>query len=139
MTYGIGYSSSGTFPLRMDLRFHGGEFTVSRGDLILLRAPFDGLPTETYFEGHAIIAGMDMVRVVGDLPAETDPLPVIKEINRPADLAWHGPAAANPATPKPPAPGVEFKKLPDGSVEMKSNGAKAYRRPMVRFAEGGPV
>jgi len=124
-------STSGTFPLRMDLRFHGGEFIVSRGDLVLLRAPFAGLPTETYFEGHTMFAGMDMVRVVGELPAEPDPLPVLKDITRPADLAWHGPAAPNPAPPpKGAAPnviaqGVEFNKLADGSVEMKSNGAKA--------------
>ena len=55
-------TSNGTYPLRMDLRFHGGEFTVSRGDMILLRVPFEGMPTETYFEGHAMFAGMDMVR-----------------------------------------------------------------------------
>jgi outer membrane protein assembly factor BamB len=115
---------SGTYPLRFDLRFHGGEFTVSRGDIVLLRAPFEGLPTETYFEGRALIAGLDMVRVVGEMPAEIDPLPVLKDIARPADLDWHVPAARNPAAPSPPGQGIEFNKLADGSVEMKSNGAK---------------
>ena len=91
-----------------------------------------------------MFAGLDMVRVVGELPAETDPLPVLKDINRPADLAWHGPAAQNP----PPKPGEKpsalrrapnSTSLPDGSVEMKSNGVKAGRQPMVRLAERGPV
>jgi outer membrane protein assembly factor BamB len=109
-------STAGTFPLRFDLRFHGGEFIVSRGDLVLLRAPFEGLPTETYFEGHTMFAGLDMVRVVGESPAEPDPLPALKDITRPADLAWHGNAAVQ---------GIAFTKLADGSVEMKSNGAKA--------------
>ncbi len=126
-------TSNGAFPLRMDLRFHGGEFTVGRGDMILLRVPFEGMPTETYFEGHGMFAGMDMVRVAGDLPAEPDPLPVLKDITRPADIAWHWPAAQNGPPPKPGVPaatkpavdGVEFNKLADGSVEMKSKGAKA--------------
>ncbi|HEX3998234.1 MAG TPA: PQQ-binding-like beta-propeller repeat protein [Pirellulales bacterium] len=121
---------NGTYPLRMDLRFHAGEFTVSRGDLVLLRAPFDGLPTETYFEGHAIFSGLDMVRVSGDLPPASAPLPVAKDIARPADLSWHGPVIPNQPPnqgqkPAPLPPGIEFNKLADGSVEMKSDGAKA--------------
>ena len=32
-------TAPGNFPLRLDLRFHGGELTVSRGDLVLLRRP----------------------------------------------------------------------------------------------------
>ncbi len=84
--------------------------TVSRGDLVLLRAPYDGLPTETIFDGHGMISGLAMERVTDELPAEPDPLPIALDIAKPAEMKWQG------ATPQ----GVNFTRLPDGAVELKA-------------------
>ncbi len=101
-------ATAGNFPLRIDLRFHAGELTISHGDLVLLRAPFEGLPTETVFQGHSLFDGLAMVRATNDWPAEPDPLPVAVEIAKPAEMNWHGDAQ----------PGAAFTKLADGSVQL---------------------
>ncbi len=109
-------TGSGSFPMRFDLRFRKGELIVSRGEVVLLRAPFDGLPSETYFDGHCRVRGLAMAPAADDLPAEPELLAIAADIARPAELPWEGKAIA----------GVEFKRLDDGSVELKAQGAQDF-------------
>jgi outer membrane protein assembly factor BamB len=98
------------WPLRMDIRFHSGLMVVSRGDVELLRAPYDGLPGEVIFEGHAVVQGLALVRTTSDLPAEPADRPIVADFARPADLKWES------HVPN----GMTANKLDDGSVELKS-------------------
>ena len=95
------------------LRFRHGELIVSRGDIVLLRATFDGLPTETYFHGRFPIGRLAMMRAEGDLLAEPELLPVAADVVRPADLRWKATRA-----------GTEVKRSSDGSVELYSDDAR---------------
>ena len=57
----------GTF----ELRYRDGVVTLSRGDIVLLRALLAGTPDEVYFEGKAIFCGIAAVRSSG-FPAAVD-------------------------------------------------------------------
>ncbi|HEV3415534.1 MAG TPA: hypothetical protein VG056_01920, partial [Pirellulales bacterium] len=98
------------WPLRMDIRFRSGLMVVSRGDVELLRVPYDGVPDDVIFEGHAIVQGMALVRTTSGLPAEPSDRPIAVEVTRPADLKWES------HLPN----GMSANKLDDGSVELKS-------------------
>ncbi len=97
-------------PRRLDLRFHNGFLSASCDGLELLRAPFDGVPSEVWFEGHAIVRGLALVRTTSDLPAEAPPRPVAADIARPADQNW------TTDLPK----GTTLEKAADGSVVLQS-------------------
>ena len=101
------------WPLRMDIRFHKGLMVISRGDVELLRAPFEGVPEEVIFEGHALIRGLALVRTTSELPPEPAPRPIVADFARPADLKWES------QLPQ----GMSIAKLDDGSVQLKSQPA----------------
>ena len=67
------------WPLRLDLRFRKGLMVVSRGDVELLRASFDGVPEEVIFEGHALVRGLALVRTSSELPAEPAERPLPRD------------------------------------------------------------
>ena len=98
------------WPLRMDIRFHKGMMVVSRGDIVLLRAPFDGVPEEVIFDGHSLVRGLALVRTSSELPAEAPARPIVEDIKRPADQKWES------QVPQ----GMSLVKRDDGSVELKS-------------------
>ena len=98
------------WPLRMDIRFHQGQLLVSRGDVELLRAPYDGVPAEVIFDGHGLIHALQLVRTTSGLPAEPAPRPLAADMARPADMAWKS------QLPK----GMTLNKLGDGSVALQS-------------------
>jgi outer membrane protein assembly factor BamB len=46
----------------VELRFVNDELLLSRGDIVLLAAPFDGPPTDTFVDGRATIHGIALAR-----------------------------------------------------------------------------
>lgn len=97
----------------IELRCRGGEVILSRGDIILLRAPLDGLPEEVYFEGKVTFHGIAAGRT-RDFPAKPEPRPIAFETDRPAELQWTERLAEN----------ARFEKLQDGAVKLSSNAAE---------------
>jgi len=100
----------GTF----ELRCRPGELTLSRGDIVLLRAPLAGTPEEVIFEGKAVFRGITAVRSGGFPPTvaqavqgEDDPAP--------ARLAW-----SETLTPE-----GRFEREADGSVALTADKAAA--------------
>jgi outer membrane protein assembly factor BamB len=100
----------GTF----ELRYRDGELTLSRGDIVLLRAPLAGTPDEVYLEGKAVVCGIAAVRSNG-LPAAVQPVAPEQENPAPASLSW---------TEKLTAEG-RFERSPDGSVLLAADKAAA--------------
>jgi len=93
----------GTF----EVRYHNGNIVLTRGDLLLLSVPLDGLPTEVYLQGSALVRGMSIYRSTGG-PKPPEPDPVVLCVDKPAEETWQT-ALAN---------GVAFQKLPDGAVQL---------------------
>ncbi len=96
-----------------DLRWHDGEVILSRGDIVLLRAPLAGAPQDVFLQGRAAFHGIAIVPT-SDAPPREPELPLVQEITRPADLDWFEKLAE----------GAQFTKHDDGSVELVSNDAK---------------
>jgi hypothetical protein len=115
------------WPMRLDIRFHKGLMVVSRGDLELLRAPYDGVPQEVIFEGHSLVRGIALVRSTSELADEPAPRPVVADMTRPADLKWES------QLPK----GMTLKKLDDGSVALKSDQSPQPGWMVLALPDGG--
>ncbi len=115
------------WPMRLDIRFHKGLMVVSRGDLELLRAPYDGVPQEVTFDGHSLVRGIALVRTSSGVPDEQPPRPEIADIQRPADLQWDS------QMPK----GMSLKKLDDGSIALKSDQSSQPGWMAVALPGGG--
>ncbi len=78
-----------TFPKNHDhyeLRCIQGEVVLSRGDVVLLRAPLAGPPDDVFFQGKAAFHGIALVRSTG-FPT-TDPPRADGRIIRPVDVPW---------------------------------------------------
>jgi len=86
---------------------------LSRGDIVLLRVPFDGSPEEVYFDGKVTFHGIAAVRT-RNVPAKSEPGPVAFETDRPADLSWTEHLSEN----------AQFEKLQDGAVKLSSDAAE---------------
>jgi len=97
----------------IELRHAGGEVMLSRGDIVLLRAPMERIPEDVYLDGNAVFNGITAVRT-RDFPALHERLSVVFDTDRPADLPWTEHLAEQ----------AEFAKLPDGSIELSSNKAE---------------
>lgn len=115
----------GTF----EIRWHAGELLLSRGDIVLLRAPCPQLPDEVYWQGKAAFHGVAAVRSLPPEPSEPageakpaaaaatgeePPTVVTFDTQRPADLTW---------TPKL-GPGAQFTTGADGAVELTADKAE---------------
>ena len=96
----------------IELRCRDGEVILSRGDVVLLRAPLAGPPDEVYLDGKATFHGIAAVRTQ-NFPARREPRPIAFETDRPADLQWTEHLSEN----------AQVERLPDGSVKLSSDGA----------------
>ncbi len=97
----------------LELRCRTGEVILSHGDVVLLRAPLDQMPTETYFEGHSTFYGLAAVR--SKLPPESPPaFPVLFDSDRPAELKWQQQLGE----------GSRFECHADGTAELVAAGAQ---------------
>jgi outer membrane protein assembly factor BamB len=86
---------------------------LSHGDVVLLRAPLDSMPTECYFEGKATFYGIEAVR--SEWPPDAVPgRPVVFDSDRPADLEWLEQLGE----------GSRFERHPDGTVELTAAKAR---------------
>lgn len=107
-----GISHGGPF----ELRCTGKEIILSRGDIVLLRAGFEGTPDDVYFDGSAVFYGIQFARTADPPPAErVSPLAV--DIERPADHEWTS------RLPKV----LEPQKLDNGSVRLATKDAIPQR------------
>ncbi len=97
-------------PARFDIRFHKGLLLISRGEVELMRVPYEGMPDEVIFDGHCLIRGLGLVRTSSEPLAEAAAKPIARDFARPAELVW------NSELPKE----IEMAKLPDGAIELKS-------------------
>jgi outer membrane protein assembly factor BamB len=99
----------------MAIRFRNGELVISRGDIVLLAAPFAGLPTDAFFEGSAQFEGIALVRTSDFVAVPPEPpRPVRFESNRPAELTW--------TSTKPEL--LEPQSQADGSLRVQANNLK---------------
>jgi len=105
-------SGHGTF----ELRHHDGQVVLSRGDLVLLRAPLHGPPREIYFDGEAQVRGIALTRS-GPPPAASKggaaSRPLVRRIDKPAELSWLLVHDKNTGGPT-------LARLGDGSVELSA-------------------
>jgi len=131
----------GTF----EVRYHDGNLVLTRGDLRLLSVPLEGLPSEVYLQGSAMVRGISIYRSTGgpkdpyrnSFPCSEGDSPIFaprKSGQSPSNLL---------TSPKPPEPSptvlrvarpadadwktalsekVTLGKLPDGAVELEAAG-----------------
>ena len=97
----------------LELRCRAGQAILSHGDVVLLRAPLDALPTECYFDGRATFYGIEAVR--SQWPPDAPPdRPVVFDSDRPAELEWIEQLGE----------GSRFERHPDGTVELTAAKAR---------------
>ncbi len=93
----------GTF----EVRFHNGRLVLSRGDVVLLSVPLPQPPEEVYFEGGALVRGIEFYRSAApDVEPTSDP-PVMA-VSKPASAEWRTRLPQN----------VTLERLPDGAAEL---------------------
>ncbi len=110
----------------IELRCGDGQFVLSRGDIVLLRAPLESVPDEVYLEGRAAVVGIAAVRS-GGFPPVQQARPAVLETDRPAELAWV----------RELVEGQHFEPLADGSVCLTSDRSKASGWVATPIADGG--
>lgn len=95
----------------VELRFVDSELILSRGDVVLLAAPFEGRPTDVFFDGRATIHGIALART-NDAPQRYASQSV-KEGHeqkfRPVELDWKARGAG----------GRRIERLADGAVRLR--------------------
>jgi outer membrane protein assembly factor BamB len=106
------------------LRHRRGELLLSRGDIVLIRAPLTELPDEVYFQGRASIVGIDWLRVAGVADG-------IAQHDQPGTLPANEPAArtmraAEFAWQPQIDPQASLTILSDGAIRLEST--KATKR-----------
>ncbi|MBN2473233.1 MAG: PQQ-binding-like beta-propeller repeat protein [Pirellulales bacterium] len=102
-------SRAGTF----ELRCQDGNLVMTRGDLVLLRAPLGGQPTEVFLECEMLkLRGVAMVRR-GPAPRAGKSRPVVFRTDRPTELDWRVVREEEEAADR-----WQLDKLPDGRVEL---------------------
>lgn len=114
----------------VELRWHDGTLVMTRGDLVLLRAPLPGPPEDVFFEGTAQIRGLAMVRSQPVGPARAAARPVVRRIDGPAELDWQLKATAADS-------GAKLNKLPDGRVELTAQRGKQTARASATVCRPG--
>jgi outer membrane protein assembly factor BamB len=100
-----GHAFCGTYAVR----YQDGLLVLTKGDVILLRAPMPNAPTEVYLEGNsAILRHLAMFR--------GGPAPIDRPHQR--EVVVHGRLPAVLPWKETLAPAVEFHRQRDGSVEL---------------------
>ena len=103
------------------LRHRRGELLLTRGDIVLIRAPLVHLPDDVYFQGRASIIGIDWQRTAA-VPRgiAKDDQPEIEQANatvarsmRAAEFAWQ----------RQLEPQASLTTLPDGAIRLESTDA----------------
>ena len=98
---------------------HDKKVTLARGDVWLLAAPFEGQPTDVYFEMDGRLFGAEFVPCRG-APAAPAADPIVARLDKPAAVEWTVKTGEE----------ATFAKLPDGAVQLnakaKKPGAKAF-------------
>lgn len=97
----------------IELRCLDGEVILSRGDIVLLRAPFHGPPEDVYLDGKVTFHGIAAVRTQ-NFPAKPEPHPIAFETDRPAELEWTEHLSEN----------AQCERSQDGAVKLSSNAAE---------------
>jgi len=95
----------GTF----EIHWHDGEMLLTRGDLVLLRAPLPSPPSEVFFFTDALVRGAEVYRSEGG-PTLSPLSPTVVKWERPAEAQWRF----------EPAEGVRFEKLAEGPVRLSA-------------------
>jgi len=94
------------------LWYRAGEIVVSLGDVVILRAPLPGPPTDVFVEGKAYFDGLTLVPAKG-LPPPRTARPIVARIDNPAELNWAG------VLPN----GAEVAKRSDGAIQLLADRA----------------
>lgn len=94
----------------VDLRYYDGHIILSRGDVVLVRAPLAGPPDDVYFDGRVTFNGLQLLRT-SDAPQPLPQRKLVYQNDRPGNLPW------KKSTPEaePPQPNS------DGSVTFRGN------------------
>lgn len=109
-----------------EIRYRAGELVLSRGDIVLLRAPFGGPPEEVYFEGKAYFLGIALVRD-RDFPAAAEQTPATMDYDKPAKLEWESNLGEK----------ATCSKESDGSVVLSAENAEQRGWAVTKMPEAG--
>ncbi|MCY2991946.1 MAG: PQQ-binding-like beta-propeller repeat protein [Planctomycetota bacterium] len=124
----------GTF----EVRWHAQELLLSRGDIVLLRAPCEQVPEAVYLEGKAAVCGIAAVRSQpppnddrGGQSPDQGPVETASVLDsaRPGELEW---------TPKL-GPGAQFTMAPDGTVQLSADKAERSGSVITLLPKSGGV
>ncbi len=104
----------------VEIRIQDGKLVLTRGDLMLMCVPFEGLPGEIYLEGNAAVHGLAMLH---SPPAPLSLAPARPTViaERPAKLSW------DLSPPRGKSVGA-IDRLPDGSVELTASASNDVTR-----------
>jgi outer membrane protein assembly factor BamB len=109
-----------------ELRWQEGELLLARGDVPLVRVPLPETPGEIYFDGQATLTGLAMLKADG-FPLDSLPAPDEQRALEPAQLNWKEQLAE----------GAQFKKEPDGAVELTAGAAKQRSYVVAPLTKAG--
>jgi outer membrane protein assembly factor BamB len=111
----------------MEIRPAHGEVLVTRGDVVLVRAPFPAaVPDEVLFSGKATFYGIAMVRSAPPPPLPHADAAGEPMILRPADATWIEQLGTN----------AKLDKLPDGAIQLQAEMAAARGWAMMPLPTG---
>lgn len=109
-----------------ELRWADGRLWMTRGNMLLLSAALAQPPSEVYFEGHAGIRGISLVRSNGR-PASPAPRPAVLVGEKPAKLPWR--------TELPE--GSRLNPLADGGLELIAEKTKTVSSVTLPYPASG--
>ena len=115
----------------VEVRYQDGKLVMTHGDVMLLCVPFAELPREVYLQAEAKVRGLEMARSQPPAPLPVVSRPVVRRIERPADLQWEMWRDQEEEKDR-----FTLNKLPDGRVELvaerdsgRAHAAAAVCRP----------
>lgn len=111
----------------IELRLQSGALVMNRGDIRLLTVPFDGLPTDVYFDKHAWLRTFAMYR------GEAAP----DDVLTPERSLFADAAPATHAWTKQLAEGVQLNKVGDGAIELSADKGAATSWAAVKIPQLG--
>ncbi|MFO0868938.1 MAG: PQQ-binding-like beta-propeller repeat protein [Pirellulales bacterium] len=116
-----------------ELRHHAGEVLLSRGDVVLVRAPLPAVPTEVLFQGRAMFYGLALARTSDTPPRE---LRWPESCELPAAEAAYTVPAAEAWTQRLPE-GVTWARDSTGAWRLATAGVKARGWVATRLPASG--